>query len=55
MVHGLKFAIDKGIKHLVVVGDFELLVKQVKRKYACYNYRLLNYRSKVWDLIAKFE
>jgi hypothetical protein len=43
-----------GIEELVVFGDVELIVHQVKNVYQAKHPRLRNYRNEVWDLVDNF-
>jgi hypothetical protein len=52
---GLYLALDRNIKCLKVIGDFDLVVSQVKRKFATKNERLRIYRNLILDTIERFE
>jgi ribonuclease HI len=54
LVLGLRAAKKMGIKEMVVFGDAELIVQQVKSFYQTKHPRLKNYRNEVWDLIDSF-
>jgi ribonuclease HI len=54
LVLGLRAAKDMGIKEIVVFGDAELVVKQVRNIYQAKHPRLRSYRNEVWDLIDNF-
>jgi ribonuclease HI len=54
LVLGLRAAKDMGIEELVVFGDVELIVHQVKNVYQAKHPRLRTYRNEVWDLIDNF-
>jgi ribonuclease HI len=51
---GLKAAQEMGIREMVVFGDAELIVQQVKSVYQAKHPRLKNYRNMVWDLVDNF-
>jgi ribonuclease HI len=51
---GLRDAKDMKIEELIVFGDFELIVHQVKNIYQEKHPRLRTYRNEVWDLIDNF-
>ena len=51
---GLRVAKDLGIQQLVVFGDSELVVQQVKSIYQVQQQLLKVYRNEVWDLIDNF-
>lgn len=55
LIHDLKLALFKKIKHLQVVGDSEVVVKQIQGIYICKNPRLHTYKTRAWDLIDCFE
>jgi hypothetical protein len=46
---GLEIAKDMGIKILNIKGDSDLVILQVKNKYACKSERLRKYRNAIWD------
>jgi ribonuclease HI len=46
---GLEIAKDMGIKILNIKGDSDLVILQVKNKYACKSERLKRYRNAIWD------
>ena len=48
---GLRLAHKHGIKCLFFVGDFELVISQVREVYVSKNKRLKQYRNVVWDMI----
>ena len=52
---GLKVVVHHGIKKLHVIGDFELVISQIKETYASKNKRLKQYRNVVWDQIESFD
>lgn len=52
---GLRLAEKHGIKNLKVIGDSELVISQVRSKYASKNKRLKKYINVVWDEIEKFD
>jgi len=51
---GLRVAKDMKIEELVVFGDVELIVHQVKNLYQAKQVRLRNYINEVWDLVDNF-
>jgi ribonuclease HI len=51
LVLGLRAAKEMGIREMVVFGDAELIVQQVKNVYQAKHPRLKNYRNEVWDLV----
>ena len=54
LIQGLLFALEKGITTLIIEGDSQLVIQQVKL-YSCNDKRLLAYRKRVWDLMDDFE
>jgi ribonuclease HI len=54
LVLGLEAARKLKIEHLIVYGDAELIVKQVKQQYQTKHPRLRSYRNCAWDLIENF-
>jgi ribonuclease HI len=54
LVIGLEEARKLKIKHLVVFGDVELIVRQVRQIYQAKHPRMRAYRNLVWDLIDNF-
>jgi ribonuclease HI len=52
---GLEIAKDMGIKIINVKGDSDLVILQVKNKFACKNERLKRYRNAIWDTIEMFD
>jgi hypothetical protein len=54
LVLGLRAAKDMNIEELVVFGDAELIVHQVRNQYQAKNPKLRAYRNEVWDLVDSF-
>jgi hypothetical protein len=54
LVLGMRAAKEMGIKEIVIFGDAELIIQQVKNAYHANNPRLRNYSNEVWDLIDNF-
>ena len=54
LVQGLQKALDLGIHHLLVSGDFELVVNQIRDKYEVHNPCLKQYHRRDKELIEKF-
>ena len=48
---GLEIDRDIKIKCLSVIGDFDLVVSQVRNQFAAKNDRLCNYQNAIWDVI----
>jgi ribonuclease HI len=54
LVLGLRAAREMGIQEIVVFGDAELVVQQVRNAYQAKHPRLRSYRNEVWDLVDSF-
>jgi ribonuclease HI len=52
---GLDLALDRKIKCLKVIGDFDLIVSQIKKKFTTKNERLRRYRNLILDTIELFD
>lgn len=52
---GLKMAGKHGIKILLVYGDYELVVSQIRDKFITKNHTLKRYKNEVWDSIEVFD
>ena len=52
---GLELVRDMGIRVLVVVGDSNLVVKQVKNNFLVKNNRLKQYEHAIWDTTGLFD
>lgn len=55
LIHRILFALEKDVKALVVEGDSQLVIRQVKSIYSFNDRRLLAYQKRVWDLMENFE
>jgi ribonuclease HI len=54
LVLGFTVEKDIGIKEMLVFGDAELIVHQIKNLYQTKHPRLRSYRNEVWDLVDSF-
>jgi ribonuclease HI len=54
LVLGLRAAREMVIQEIVVFGDAELVVQQVRNAYQAKHPRLMSYRNEVWDLVDSF-
>jgi ribonuclease HI len=54
LLQGLRKALDMNIQNLVVFGDFEIVVRQVRDSIHCLSLHLKSYQSEVWNLMNKF-
>lgn len=54
LVLGLRAARGMGIQEVVVFGDAELVVQQIRSAYQAKHPRLRSYRNEAWDLIDNF-
>jgi ribonuclease HI len=52
---GLEIAKDMGIKILNIKGDSDLIILQVKNKFARKSERLRKYRNAIWDTMEFFD
>jgi hypothetical protein len=55
LILGLEATRKMQITKLVVFGDLELVVQQVKGSYQTRNPRMRAYMNKVWDMFDKFS
>jgi ribonuclease HI len=55
LLQGLRKALDMHIQNLVVFGDSEIVVRQVRNSIHCLSPHLKCYQSEVWSLINKFS
>ena len=55
LIQGLLFALEKGVIALIIDGDSQLVIQQVKSIYSCNDKRLLSCRKRVWDIFDDFE
>lgn len=54
LILGLKATKDMNVKKLVVFGDSELVVLQIRNRYQAKQFRLKQYRDEVLDLIQDY-
>jgi hypothetical protein len=52
---GLEFCKDMGVKCLNIKGDSDLVIQQLKNKFACKSERLSRYRNAIWDTMECFD
>jgi ribonuclease HI len=55
LLQGLRKALDMHIQNLIVFGDSEIVVRQVRNSIHCLTPHLKCYQSEVWSLINKFS
>jgi ribonuclease HI len=55
LLQGLRKALDMHIQNLIVFGDSEIVVRQVRNSIHCLTLHLKCYQSEVWSLINKFS
>jgi hypothetical protein len=55
LILGLEICKDKGIKCLNIKGDSDLVIQQLKNKFACKSERLKGYRNAIWNLIEDLD
>jgi ribonuclease HI len=54
LVQGLQKSLDLGIHHLLISGDYELVVNQIRDKYEFHNPCLKQYHQRANEIIEKF-
>jgi ribonuclease HI len=52
---GLELCRDRGIKCLNIKGDSDLVIQQLKNRFACRSERLKGYRNAIWNLISDLD
>jgi ribonuclease HI len=55
LLQGLRKALDMNIQNLVVFGDSEIVVRQVRDSIHCLSPHLKSYQYEVWSLMNKFS
>lgn len=55
LITGLKHAKFIGVKHLTIIGDSQLIVKQLNGKYAVRSQNIIKYYSEAKKLLQSFE
>jgi ribonuclease HI len=55
LLQGLRKALDMHIQNLIVFGDSDIVVRQVRNSIHCLTPHLKCYQSEVWSLINKFS
>jgi ribonuclease HI len=55
LLQGLRKALDMRIQNLIVFGDSEIVVRQVRNSIHCLTLHLKCYQSEVWSLINQFS
>lgn len=50
LIQGIKIALAKGVENLVVIGDSQLVVRQVRNQYECKDVHLNQYRLRAFTL-----
>jgi hypothetical protein len=51
----LELCKDRGVKCLSIKGDSDLVIQQLKNKFACKSERLKSYRNAIWDMLNDFD
>jgi ribonuclease HI len=52
---GLELCKDMGVKCLNIKGDSDLVIQQLKKKFACKSERIKRYRNAIWDTMENFD
>jgi ribonuclease HI len=55
LLQGLRKDLDMNIQNLIVFGDSEIVVRQVRDSIHCLSPHLKSYQSKVWNLMNNFS
>jgi ribonuclease HI len=55
LILGLELCRDRGVRCLNIKGDSDLVIQQLKNKFACKSERLKGYRNAIWDLINDLD
>ena len=54
LVQGLRKTIELKAENLKVLGDSEIIVKQIRKQIHCISPHLKSYQNEVWDLLTNF-
>jgi ribonuclease HI len=54
LLQGLRKALDLRVQNLIVFGDSEIVVRQVRNSIHCLSPHLKSYQTEVWNLMNKF-
>ena len=55
LIVGIETVLNLGAKHLLIRGDFELVINQLTHKFKCIKINLLKYFSYASKLLAQFD
>ncbi|XP_072058084.1 uncharacterized protein [Arachis hypogaea] len=55
LVLGLKILIGKGASEVQILGDFQLVLKQISKEFKCNNEKLQKYLATTWELLTSFQ
>jgi len=50
----MNLSLQMNIEHLIIIGDFELIINHIRRKYKTKNERLILYANRVIHLMNSF-
>jgi ribonuclease HI len=53
-LHGLRIAVELGVKCLMVYGDSALVINQLNKDWSCISLKMDAYCVKMWKLEGKF-
>jgi len=54
LLQGLKKEVDMNVQNIMVFGDSEIVVRQVRNSIHCLSPHLKSYQAKVWNLMHNF-
>ncbi|XP_016173272.1 uncharacterized protein LOC107615752 [Arachis ipaensis] len=55
LILGLKILINKGVSEVQILGDSQLVLKQLSKEFKCNNERLQKYLTTAWELLTSFQ
>ncbi|XP_057724081.1 uncharacterized protein LOC130940049 [Arachis stenosperma] len=55
LILGLKILISKGALEVQILGDSQLVLKQLSKEFKCNNEKLQKYLTTAWELLTSFQ
>ncbi|XP_016199222.1 uncharacterized protein LOC107640187 [Arachis ipaensis] len=55
LILGLEILINKGVLEVQILGDSQLVLKQLLKEFKCNNERLQKYLTTAWELLTSFQ